>query len=204
MEFLLNENIQFYLLAYLVGGIPFGLLLAKIYTSVNIMEEGSGSIGATNVLRVLKDKDPALAKKLSIMTLALDALKGVFVLLIAQALGAEDAVLWAIAVLAVVGHCFSPYLKLEGGKGVATGMGVSFYMLPIETLIGVVVWFILAKTVRVSSLSSIGGLAAVLISFYTIQPNVAHAPMILIAFFIFYKHIPNFIRLFKGEEKRVV
>jgi len=204
MEFLLNTNIQFYILAYMVGGIPFGLLLAKIYASVNILEEGSGSIGATNVLRVLKDKDPALAKKLSIMTLVLDALKGVFVLLVAQALGLSESVLWAIAVLAVVGHCFSPFLKFEGGKGVATGMGVSFYMLPIETLIGVVVWFILAKTVRISSLSSIGGLAAVLASFYVIQPDVVHAPMILIAFFIFYKHIPNFIRIVKGEEKRVV
>jgi len=204
MEFLLNTNIQFYILAYMVGGIPFGLLLAKIYASVNILEEGSGSIGATNVLRAIKDKDPVLAKKLSIMTLVFDALKGVFVLLVAQALGLSESVLWAIAVLSVVGHCFSPFLKFEGGKGVATGMGVSFYMLPIETLIGIVVWFIFAKTVRISSLSSMGGLVAVLTSFYIIQPNAVHAPMILIAFFIFYKHIPNFIRLIKGEEKRVV
>jgi len=204
MEFLLNTNIQFYILAYMIGGIPFGLILAKIYGSVNILEEGSGSIGATNVLRVLKEKDPALAKKLSIMTLSLDAIKGIFVLLIAQALGLSESVLWAIAVLAVVGHCFSPFLKLEGGKGVATGMGVSFYMIPIETLIGVAVWFLLAKTLRVSSLSSIGGLIAVIVAFYLLQPTVAHAPMILIAFFIFYKHIPNFIRLIKGEEKRVV
>jgi len=204
MDFLLNQNIQFYIAAYMIGGIPFGLILAKLFAGVNIIESGSKSIGATNVLRVLKESNPSLAKKVSAATLLLDALKGVIALVIAQLMGASDSVLWAMAVLAVVGHCFSPFLMFEGGKGVATGMGVSMFMLPIETLIGVAAWFILAKSVRISSLSSMGGLAAVIAAFYILQPETPHAPMILIAFFIFYKHIPNFVRLFQGKEKRVV
>ena len=70
-----NINVIFYVLAYLVGGIPFGMILAKQYAKVDVRESGSKSIGATNVLRVVKEKDPALAKKLGIATLALDAIK---------------------------------------------------------------------------------------------------------------------------------
>jgi len=124
MDFLFNHNVQLYIAAYLIGGIPFGLLLAKFFAGVDVKSAGSKSIGATNVLRVVKEKDPALAKKLGIATLALDALKGVVALLIASAMGADESVLWAVAVLAVLGHCFSPYLGFEGGKGIATGVWV--------------------------------------------------------------------------------
>ena len=79
MEFLFNTNVQFFIAAYLVGGIPFGLLLAKKFAGVDVKESGSGSIGATNVLRVVKETNPALAKKLGAATLALDALKGILV-----------------------------------------------------------------------------------------------------------------------------
>ena len=77
MDFLFNINVQFYIVSYLVGGIPFGLLLAKYFTGKDIRESGSGSIGATNVLRVLKETNPKLAKKLAILTVTLDALKGI-------------------------------------------------------------------------------------------------------------------------------
>ena len=75
MDFLTNQNIIFYILAYLFGSIPFGLILAKIFAGVNIKESGSKSIGATNVLRVVKEKDPKLAKKLGLATVILDAIK---------------------------------------------------------------------------------------------------------------------------------
>jgi glycerol-3-phosphate acyltransferase PlsY len=204
MEFLGNTNVQFFILAYLVGGIPFGLLLAKWFAGVDVKQSGSKSIGATNVLRVVKETNPSLAKKLGAATLALDALKGVLVLLIAMALGLSESTLWAIAVLAVVGHCFSPYLNFEGGKGVATGMGVMMVMLPLETIIALVVWAIGAKVIRISSLSSMTALLALVIASFVLKPEMAHAPVIIIAFILFYKHIPNFIRLIKGEEKRVI
>jgi glycerol-3-phosphate acyltransferase PlsY len=204
MDFLFNTNVLFFIAAYLVGGIPFGLLLAKKFAGVDVKASGSGSIGATNVLRVVKESDPKLAKKLGIATLALDALKGVLVLVVAYFYGISEATLWGIAVLAVIGHCFSPYLNFEGGKGIATGMGVMMFMLPIETTIALVVWAVMAKTVRISSVSSLTGVLALLISSFIIHPEMAHAPVVFIVFILFYKHIPNIIRVIKGEEKRVI
>lgn len=203
MDFLFNTNVQFFIAAYLVGGIPFGLLLAKKFAGVDIKASGSGSIGATNVLRVVKESNPALAKKLGAATLALDAIKGVLVLAVGYFMGLSEATLWGIAVLAVIGHCFSPYLNFEGGKGVATGMGVMMFLLPLETLLALVVWGVLAKTLKISSISSLTGVLSLLVSSFYIHPEMNHAPVVLIVFILFYKHIPNIIRLFKGEEKRV-
>ncbi|MGE4473374.1 MAG: glycerol-3-phosphate 1-O-acyltransferase PlsY [Sulfuricurvum sp.] len=203
MDFLFNQNVQFYLIAYLLGGIPFGLILAKVFAGVNVKEAGSQSIGATNVLRVVKETNPSLAKKLGTATLALDAIKGIAVVLAAKYMGMDESVQWMVAVLAVIGHCFSPYLWFEGGKGVATGMGVMVVMLPIPTIIALVVWGIAAKTIRISSLSSMLGLLALVIASFVLYPAMFHAPVLFIAFILFYKHIPNFVRLVKGEEKRV-
>ncbi|MDX1809832.1 MAG: glycerol-3-phosphate 1-O-acyltransferase PlsY [Sulfurospirillaceae bacterium] len=208
MEIFFNSNIQFYILAYLVGGIPFGLLLAKYYGKVNVTEVGSGSIGATNVLRALKSQNPILAKKVALATLVLDVLKGIVVLSIAKFLGMSVETLWAIAIFSVIGHCYSPYLKFEGGKGVATGMGVMFFMLPVETLISLAVWAICAKTIKISSISSLIAFLTLCISSFIIHPKIAeietHAPILIITFIIFYKHIPNIMRLFRGEETKVV
>ena len=208
LELFSNINIQFYILAYLVGGIPFGLILAKKFTSIDVRKEGSGSIGATNVLRVLKESDPVLAKKLSIATLVLDALKGIVVLSIATLMNLSEETKWMIAILAVVGHCYSPYLKFEGGKGVATGMGVMLFMLPIETLLAVVAWFIAGKTIKISSVSSLVALTTLIASSFIIHPQIpiikTHAPILIVAFLIVYKHIPNIMRLFLGKESKVV
>jgi glycerol-3-phosphate acyltransferase PlsY len=204
MEFLFNSNVQFFIAAYLIGGIPFGLLLAKKFAGVDVKTSGSGSIGATNVLRVVKETNPELAKKLGAATLVLDALKGIVVLAVAYFTSMSESTLWAIAVISVIGHCFSPYLGLEGGKGIATGMGVMMFMLPVETIIALVIWAIAAKTIRISSVSSLGGVGALLIASFFIHPDMAHAPVVFIVFILYYKHIPNIIRLFKGQEKRVV
>ena len=208
MDFLLNQNILLYLTAYLLSAIPFGYILAKTFAGVDVRKEGSGNIGATNVLRVLKEKAPHLAKKLTIITFIMDALKGAVVVLVAMLLGAEPAVLWTIAVLSVLGHCFSPFLMFEGGKGVATGFGVLLVLLPIPSLIAIVTWLIAGKVLKISSLSSLIGLVALIISAYSMYPYLpnihAHAPMMIIAFIIFYKHIPNIVRLIKKEEVKVV
>ncbi|MDQ1338430.1 MAG: acyl phosphate:glycerol-3-phosphate acyltransferase, partial [Campylobacterota bacterium] len=170
MDFLFNTNAQFFIAAYLIGGIPFGLILARKFAGVDVKASGSGSIGATNVLRVVKETNPSLAKKLGAATLALDAIKGVLVLVVAYFIGLSEATLWGIAVLAVIGHCFSPYLGFEGGKGVATGMGVMMFLLPLETLIALVVWALGAKVIRISSLSSLTALLALIIASFIIHP----------------------------------
>ena len=206
MEFF-NTNILFYLAAYLFGSIPFGSILAKTFAGVDITASGSKSIGATNVLRVVKETNPVLAKKLGIATVILDALKGTLVLIVAMYVGVSDATLWAIAVLAVLGHCYSAYLKFEGGKGVATGLGVYLVLIPIPTLIGAIVWIVCAKVLKISSLSSLLGLVAAVISAIFIYDDLginSNVPMYLIAFIILYKHIPNIVRLIKGQESKVI
>ncbi len=203
MEFLSNVNIQLYLLAYVIGSIPFGFILAKTIGKVDIKKEGSGNIGATNVLRVLKKRQSKLAKKLSILTLVLDVFKGIVVLLIAKFMGASEAVLWGVAVFAVVGHCFSIFLLGEGGKGVATGLGVLLFMIPIPALIGVIFWAFSAKVLKISSISSLFGVLALVVSSFLLYPNIAHSPIVIIALIIFYKHSDNIYRLISGEEARI-
>lgn len=207
MDFLTNSNVIFYLAAYLVGSIPFGLILAKLFANVDIKNEGSKSIGATNVLRVVKQTNPSLAKKLGVATVILDALKGTAVLIVAMLLNMPQETLWAIAVLSVLGHCYSIYLGLEGGKGVATGLGVFLILIPIPTLIGAIAWIFCAKVLKVSSLSSLLGLTTVVLSAILLNNQLevgSNAPMYIIAFIIYYKHIPNIIRLIKGEEGKVI
>jgi len=206
MDFFTNPNIIFYIVAYLVGSIPFGLILAKKYAGVNVQESGSKSIGATNVLRVVKETNPALAKKLGIATVLLDAIKGAIVILVAIMYGMSTETLWAIAVISVLGHCYSIYLNFEGGKGVATGLGVFLVLIPIPTIIGAAVWAFCAKVLKISSLSSLLGLIAVVISAILLNNGLevdSNAPMYIITFIIFYKHIPNIVRLIKGEESKV-
>ncbi|KEA45957.1 glycerol-3-phosphate acyltransferase [Campylobacter mucosalis] len=203
----MNENLIAYLVAYVLGGIPFGLIFGKIFAGVNITESGSKSIGATNVLRVLKEKDPKLAKKIAVLTIVFDVLKGLLPLVIGKTMGLSEHTLWAMAVLSVVGHCFSPFLKFEGGKGVATGAGVLGFFLPIELLIALVVWFVVAKVLKISSLASLLALLALVISSFIVSPQAnihSHAPILIIAYIVFYKHIPNIKRLFSGEEKKVI
>jgi len=205
MENLAQINLAFYIVTYLLTSIPFGFVLAKIFANIDIREYGSGNIGATNVLRVLKEHEPKLAKKLSIVTLILDVLKGAAILLIAKYIvGVPEATLWAIAVLAVLGHTYSIFLMFEGGKGVATGLGVSAVMLPIETGIAVIVWFIVGKIFKISSLSSLLGLIALFTSSFYISPEITHVPIGIITFLIVYKHIPNIARLITGKESQVV
>jgi glycerol-3-phosphate acyltransferase PlsY len=203
-----NQNILLYLAAYLIAGIPFGYLLAKQFAGVDIKQAGSGNIGATNVLRVVKEKDPKLAKKLGAITLFLDAIKGMIVILVAMMLDAPESTLWTIAVLAVVGHCFSLFLGFEGGKGVATGFGVLLVLMPIPSLIAIAVWLGASKGLKISSLSSLIGLTALLIASYILYPDVpgihSHAPLWIITLIIFYKHTPNIVRLIKKEEGKVV
>lgn len=203
MEFLTNTNVQLYITAYLIGSIPFGLLLAKFIGKVDIRKEGSGNIGATNVLRVLKEKNPSLAKKLGGATLALDALKGIVALFIGHLAGASEATMWAIAVFAVIGHCFSIFLWGEGGKGVATGLGVLIYMIPVCALIGIATWLVFAKVFKVVSLASLIGVIGAVASSFVLHPDMAHSPVVIIGLIIFYKHSENIYRLFTGAESKI-
>lgn len=202
------ENLLIYALAYLLGSIPFGLLLAKNFARVDIKTQGSKSTGATNVLRVVKERDPSLAKKLALATIVLDFAKSCLPLLLLRFLDYDLNLLWSVAVLMVFGHCFSLYLFFEGGKGIATGAGAMTVLLPLEVLSAFVVWFIIAKVFKISSLASLLALATFIIaSFifnYTMPVIDTHAPVFIIAFIILYKHLPNIKRLLFKEECKAI
>ena len=208
INFLTNPNIMLYLAAYLIASIPFGVIIVKSLYSVDITKEGSKSIGATNVYRVLKNIDLKNAKKIAIITIICDVLKGFLPIIIAKFAGIDENVLWMMAVMAVLGHCFSAFLKFEGGKGVATSYGVFAAFLPIEVALSVVVWFFVGKFIKVSSIASLSGIFTFLILSLIIHPQIlpinTHAPIIIIVFIVFYKHIPNIKRLIFKEEKQVL
>ncbi len=208
LDFFTSLNGIFYTLAYLVGGIPFGLLYGKYLGGVDIRQVGSGSIGATNVLRALKETNPKIAKKVAILTMLSDALKGVLILMVAKAFGISYEAQWMMAFLVVVGHCFSPFLKLEGGKGVASSVGVIAVFLPLEALLGLVIWFVVGKLLKISSLASLFGVICGVGSSFFLHPEIphitTHTPLILIMCIVLYKHIPNIIRLIQRKEHRVI
>ena len=158
---MLTEITGLCLIAYLCGSIPFGVLLAKSQ-NINIREHGSGNIGATNVARTM-------GKKAGLLTLAGDVLKGWGMVFLASQ-WFEKPILIALAGLIVfLGHLFSIFLKFKGGKGVATGLGVFSYVMPVPTLLSAGIF---ALTLRVSgyvSLSSI--LAAIALPIFGIFPQ---------------------------------
>ena len=211
-EILSNINVIFYIIAYLVGGIPFGYLIVKRF-KINLLEIGSGSIGATNVYRALKLQTP-YAKKLSILTIILDSTKGMIVVLIAKVMGLSYETQWAIAVLSVLGHCYSPYLNFKGGKGVSTAIGSTILLVPLEGIIGLIAWFITGKIFKVSSLSSLIGVSIGIISSFFIphfSPAISivsqvgtHTPLIILLCLIIYTHIPNIIRLITKQEGKIL
>ena len=212
-----NINVIFYIIAFMFGGIPFGWLLVKLIYKQDIRQVGSGSIGATNVYRAVKELDERKAKIFSILTIILDATKGLIIVAFAKMLGLGFSAQWLIALLAILGHCYSPYLGFKGGKGVATAIGSVLLLIPVEGICGLIVWGIVGKVFKISSISSlVGVLSGIILTF--IIPYVVplpdsisiiaqidtHTPVVLIGLFILYTHIPNIKRLFSGKESKVL
>ncbi|EAB5280896.1 glycerol-3-phosphate 1-O-acyltransferase PlsY [Campylobacter upsaliensis] len=202
------ENLTIYALAYLLGSVPFGLILARVFAKVDIKNQGSKSIGATNVLRVVKEANPNLAKKLAIATIILDFAKAFIPLMVLKFLNYDLNLLWSVAVLTIFGHCFSLYLFFEGGKGIATGAGAMAVLLPLEVLSAFVLWLVVGKVFKISSLASLMGLLAFITTSFVFNYNMpvidTHAPVFIIAFIILYKHLPNIKRLLFKEECKVI
>ncbi|ASP31631.1 acyl-phosphate glycerol 3-phosphate acyltransferase [Qipengyuania flava] len=183
------------LLGYLIGSIPFGLLLTRAAGMGDVRKIGSGNIGATNVLRTGN-------KGLAAGTLLLDLLKGLAPVLIAECLGGEVAAAFA-AGAAVLGHCFPVWLGFKGGKGVATNAGVAFGLAWPVGLAYAFVWLSVLAIFRISSLAGMAAVvaaaaAAPLFGYPQFFPVLA-----AIALLIIYLHRANIARLAKGEEPRV-
>ena len=182
------------LLGYLIGSIPFGLLLAKAAGKGDIREIGSGNIGATNVLRTG-------SKWLAAATLLLDMGKGFAAVLVAWLWFPETVPVAALA--AVIGHCFPVWLKFRGGKGVATNAGVSFGLgWPIGVAYAAV-WLGVLALSRISSLAGMTAVvaAAVAAALFGYEPFVP--VLAAIALLVVWLHRENIKRLLAGEEPKV-
>ena len=210
--------------AYVIGSIPFGVLLGKM-RGVDIRQHGSKNVGATNVGRVL-------GRPLGLLCFFLDFLKGAAPVVVSgiitgmfgqpvMAIAPAELWMWlAVAMAAVLGHMFSIFLMLRGGKGVATGFGAMLAMWPVLTmpaLGGLAVWFIILMSARIMSVASMGGAMAVpvalLILLFTqpardLSDRLWHGWPALIAttalsLLVIWRHRANIRRLARGEEPKI-
>ncbi len=179
---------------YLIGSIPFGLLLTRAAGLGDIRAIGSGNIGATNVLRTGR-------KGLAVATLLLDALKGVAAVLLARwFLGDQDLVAGTAAVL---GHTMPVWLGFKGGKGGATALGVCLAAMWQVGLAVMVVWLVTAKVTRMSSAATLTGVASAPV-LALILSDAEHALLaLLVGLLIFWKHEGNIRRLIAGTEPKI-
>lgn len=202
--------------AYLLGSIPFGYILVRLFTGADVRAQGSGNIGATNVARTGK-------KGLAVATLLLDALKGwvaVYIVFEASAsifsYGPHGYVLdhqqilplaSLAALFAILGHMFPIWLKFKGGKGVATGLGVFVALAPKPVLVVLVAFLIVVGISRYVSLGSIIAAALFPIAFFYLNPQ-QRTPAILamisgVSLLIIWKHRENIRRLIAGSEHKL-
>ena len=183
---------------YLLGSIPFGYIVGKLFKKVDIRELGSGNIGTTNAFRIL---GPPLAS----LVLIGDIGKGIFSIYLVQYLNIDNLLIITIAGLAVIcGHDWSIFLGFKGGKGIATTFGVVFALNPIISILAVIVWVVVLIITRYASLSSI--LAVISIMILTILFKQPYEYIVLGALIIIlsiFKHKENIERLKSGKERKI-
>ncbi|HQY29899.1 MAG TPA: glycerol-3-phosphate 1-O-acyltransferase PlsY [Thermomicrobiales bacterium] len=195
-----GASIVLLIIAYLLGAIPVGVILGRVFCKKDIRTVGSGSTGTTNALR-------AFGPKISIAVLVFDVLKGALPVIVARAFGANPWVIGLAAVLTVVGHCWSPFIEFDGGKGVATGGGALIALQPwvafaLLLMLAIVVW------TRYVSLGSIVtaiaiGLALSLAALGDREPPAIAVCAVAIATIIVWRHKGNIQRLLNGSERRI-
>lgn len=182
------------LLGYALGSIPFGLLLTRAAGLGDVRAIGSGSIGATNVLRTGH-------KGLAAATVLLDAAKGVFAVLIAARIFPEYASIAGIG--AVAGHCFPIWLRFKGGKGFATAAGVCLALAWPAMLMCAVIWAVTLMASRISSISSMIAVSAAPLAAWLLGYNAVVPALIAIAVIVLIQHRANIVRLRAGTEPKV-
>ena len=186
-----------FLAAYLIGAIPVGFLVARAAGSADIRRAGSGSIGATNVLRTLGVL-PA------VLTLVGDIVKGYLAMSAAQAIGTEAWAAAAGAVAAVTGNCWPVFLAFRGGKGVATGLGAFLALIPWAIAPAAALWIVVTAISRYVSLASIVACVSLPVSAALLgYPRHAVIAAVVTAAIIIWRHRKNIARLASGSESRL-
>ena len=190
----MEEKIISFVFGYLLGSIPFGILLTKLAGTGDLRTIGSGNIGATNVLRTGR-------KDLAVATLLLDAFKGTVAVLIAAQFSREAAILAGLG--SFIGHLHPVWLKFKGGKGVATFLGILLGLAWPVGLLACATWLVAALVFRYSSLSAL--LAALLAPVYAwfLSTQQFALFMAALAIVVFVRHDQNIRRLLRGEEPKI-
>ena len=190
------------LLAYLLGSIPFGLILARLFAKADVRQAGSGNIGATNVARVAGALPGTL-------TLLLDAAKGALAVWLAgQFTGHRASAMMLAGIAALLGHCYPVWLRFKGGKGVATALGVFLALSPLAALSALAIFLLVVAICRYVSLGSVAAAAAMPLVMYLLwAPPLA--PPLVITFgtlfagaLVIYQHKVNLQRLLSGSEPK--
>jgi glycerol-3-phosphate acyltransferase PlsY len=184
------------LCAFLLGSIPFGVVVAKIY-GVNLRKVGSGNIGATNVLR-------AMGKGPAVLTLVGDVLKGSLAVVLGRFFFHSPSLEGIIGLSAIVGHNFSLFLRFRGGKGVATSIGVLLIYSPKVGVLTVILWLMVILITRYSSLAAIVSFGVLPLGIYILDYSQGKLIIsILIAFLLIFRHTDNIKRLLQGTELKI-
>jgi glycerol-3-phosphate acyltransferase PlsY len=183
------------LFGYLLGSIPFGLILTRMAGLGDVRNIGSGNIGATNVLRTGN-------KKLAAATLLLDAFKGTAAVLIAYKLFGEEAGILA-GFAAFIGHIFPVWIGFKGGKGVATYIGILLGLMWQMAAVFVVIWLVLAFITRYSSLSALVATLVIPVALWLLGAEKIAAAMAVMTAISWWKHKTNIARLAAGTESKI-
>ena len=183
------------LASYLLGSIPSGLILSKMLNKGDLGKAGSGNIGATNALRVG-------GRLLGALTLIFDLLKGLVVIILTIFLEQKFIVVYGF--VCILGHIFPIWLNFKGGKGVATVLGVILGLNPLIALLMSMIWIVIFKFSKISSVASLISLFLSIVTLIVIGTNYVNSIFLaLILILIVYKHKDNIIRLYRGEESKI-
>ena len=185
-----------FVVAYLIGAVPFGLILARVMRLGDLRAIGSGNIGATNVYRTA-------GRKLGIYTLLGDCLKGIIPMLFAMPFGFQGAELAVVGMVAMLGHCFPVYLGFKGGKGVATALGVFLIISPASVLLVLSLFLVILGKWRYISLASISCAAAVPYLVLALERSMmVFLVSSCISILVIWRHKENIDRLLAGNENK--
>lgn len=191
-------NIIVSLFAFVFGSIPWGFIIGKL-KGIDLRKTGSGNIGTTNVLRVI-------GKKEALATLLLDISKGFIPVMLLRLFYEESNLLLLgfTGIAAILGHCFTPFLKFKGGKGVATSVGVILAFSPLAGLITVIIWLSTFAVFRISSLSALVAFGVLpLVTMILRYPDEVTVFAFIITAIIYLRHLSNIKRLMKGTETKI-
>jgi glycerol-3-phosphate acyltransferase PlsY len=182
-------------LGYLIGSVPFGVIVSRLMGLGNLRDIGSGNIGATNVLRTG-------SKAAAAATLVLDGAKGAVALLLARSISGEDAMQVA-ALAAMIGHCYPVWLRFQGGKGVATFLGILLAIAWPVGLAACAIWLVAAALTRISSMGGLASAAASSVLMMLMGFGGAYLLCLALTVIIFWRHRANISRIRAGTEPKI-